>query len=168
MICGNLNKLKTVLDRCRNERKKIVFTNGCFDLLHTGHVRYLKAAKKLGDVLIVGVNSDASVKTLKGKHHPIVPEEERAEIVDALKPVDYVVLFHESNPEALIQLVKPDIHVKGGDYTMADIPEAPLVKSLGGKTVILKEVEGKSTSNIIQQILQSYITDEGEAVRHNL
>jgi len=146
-LIGTVNKLK-------KEGKKIVFTNGCFDIIHIGHVRYLKEAKKLGDILIVGINGDESVKTLKGEGRPIIPEKERAEILSSIKWVDYVVIFYEINPESLITKIKPDIHVKGGDYMMDEIPESKLVKSLGGKTVIIKEIEKKSTSDIVQRILK--------------
>jgi len=156
MIFLKLKELKKIIDKLKKENKVIVFTNGCFDILHIGHVKYLKEAKKLGDILIVGVNSDDSVKILKGKTHPIVSEKERAEILDSLKCVDYVIIFNEINPENLISQLRPDIHVKGGNYQIEEIPEAKLVESLGGKTVILKEVKGKSTSNIIQNILKLY------------
>lgn len=156
MTCIKLRELKKIVNNLKKEGKKIVFTNGCFDILHIGHVRYLEKAKKLGDILIVGVNSDESVRILKGKGRPIMPEEERAEILDALECVDYVVIFYEINPENLIVQLKPDIHVKGGDYAMDEIPESKLVESFGGKTVILKEIEGKSTTNIIRRMLKLY------------
>jgi len=154
MIFLKLKDLKKIIDKFKKENKVIVFTNGCFDILHIGHVKYLKEAKKLGDILIVGVNSDDSVKILKGKNHPIVSEKERAEILDSLKCVDFVIIFNEINPENLISQLQPDIHVKGGNYQIEEIPEAKLVESFGGKTVILKEVKGKSTSNIIAKILE--------------
>lgn len=156
MTCIKLEELKRIVNKLKKEGKKVVFTNGCFDILHLGHVKYLEEAKKLGDILIVGVNSDKSVRILKGEERPIMPEEERAEILAALECVDYVVIFYETNPENLIAQLKPDIHIKGGDYAMDEIPESKLVESLGGKTVILKEIEGKSTSNIIQKILRLY------------
>lgn len=148
-----LRELKNIVSKLKNEGKKTVFTNGCFDILHLGHVKYLEEAKSLGDILIVGVNSDESVKILKGKSRPIIPENERAEILSALECVDYVVIFNETNPENLIAQLKPAIHVKGGDYVIDEIPESKLVESFGGKTVILNEIEGKSTSDIIQKIL---------------
>lgn len=160
MIFLKLKELKKIVDKLKKENKVIVFTNGCFDVLHIGHVRYLKEAKKLGDILIVGVNSDDSVKILKGKTHPIVPEKERAEILDSLEFVDYVIIFNEVNPENLISQLRPDIHVKGGNYQIEEISEAKLVESLGGKTVILKEIKGKSTSSIIQSILRLYRKSE--------
>jgi len=154
MIFTKLKDLKKIIDKFKKEKKVIVFTNGCFDILHIGHVKYLKEAKKLGDILIVGVNSDDSVKILKGKTHPIIPEKERAEILDSLEVVDYVIIFNEINPENLISQLRPDIHVKGGNYQIEEIPEAKLVESFGRKTIILKEVKGKSTSNIIAKILE--------------
>lgn len=148
-----LRELTKIVDKLKKEGKKTVFTNGCFDILHIGHVKYLEDAKSLGDILIVGVNSDESVRILKGNSRPIVPDIERAEILAALKCVDYVVIFNELNPENLIAQLKPAIHVKGGDYVIDQIPESKLVESLGGKTIILNEVKGKSTSSIIQKIL---------------
>lgn len=136
----------------RQEGKKIVFTNGCFDILHVGHVRYLQAARDLGNWLIVGVNSDASVRHLKGEHRPIMPEGERAELLAALECVNGVIVFHEPTPEAVIAEIKPDIHVKGGDYHVDDLPEAKIVLSYGGDVVIIPYLEGKSTTNVIQKI----------------
>ncbi len=148
-----LRELTNIANKLKKEGKKIVFTNGCFDILHIGHVKYLEDAKKLGDILIVGVNSDESVRMLKGKCRPIIPAIERAAILSALKYVDYVVIFNELNPENLIAQLKPAIHVKGGDYVIDQIPESKLVEAFGGKTIILNEVKGKSTSGIIQKIL---------------
>lgn len=152
-IFTNLSELATMVSDLKKQGKTIVFTNGCFDILHLGHIRYLEEAKKLGDYLIVGINSDASVRTLKGKNRPVVPEEERAEILGALRCVDYVIIFSEGNPENVILQIHPDVHAKGGDYTIDRIPEAHLVESLGGKTIILQNVKGKSTTNIVQKIL---------------
>jgi len=156
MTYMTLNKLKSVISSLKKNGKKIVFTNGCFDLIHIGHVRYLVEAKKLGDILIVGINSDESVRSLKGKNRPIINEKERAEITDSLKPVDYVVVFNEKTPDKLIEQLKPDIHVKGGDYQMDEIHESKSMRRIGGKTVILREIEGKSTSNILQRILKAH------------
>ena len=139
---------------CENLRreKKIVFTNGCFDIIHAGHVRYLTAAKNFGDVLIVGLNSDNSVRQLKGASRPINNQADRAEVLLALKPVDYVIIFEELTAENLITQVKPDIYVKGGDYTLDTLPEAKIVQSYGGRVEFVKLVAGKSTSNIIKKI----------------
>lgn len=136
----------------KNEGKKIVFTNGCFDILHIGHVRYLTAAKEFGDILIIGLNTDASVKMLKGNDRPINTEMDRAEVLLALKAVDYVVLFGEKTAEELIAEVKPDIYVKGGDYTLETLPEAKIVQSYGGKVEFIPMVAGRSTTNIINKI----------------
>lgn len=140
--------------------KKIVFTNGVFDILHIGHLRYLQEARALGDVLILGLNSDRSVKKIKGKNRPIIPEKERAEILSSLEPVDYVVIFNEVTPNKLIQKIKPHIHVKGGDYLNKPLAEEKIVKKLGGKIVFIKKIKGKSTSNIIRKILKTYANDE--------
>jgi len=147
-----LKELKQIVDKLKKQGKKIVFTNGCFDLLHVGHIRYLQKAKKLGDILIVAINSDDSVKKIKGKSRPIIPAEERSEVIAALECVDYVVIFHETLPNRVIETLKPDIHVKGGDYSVNELPEAKIVKSYGGKVIILGKVEGHSTSEIIRRI----------------
>ena len=136
----------------RDKNKKIVFTNGCFDILHVGHVRYLKAAKALGDVLIVGLNTDASVKKLKGDDRPINNEVDRAEVLLALESVDHVVLFGEQTAENLIAEVKPNIYVKGGDYTLDTLPEAKIVQSYGGRVEFIPMVAGRSTTNVINKI----------------
>ena len=147
------NDLASISKNLKNEGARIVFTNGCFDLLHLGHVRYLREAKKLGDILIVGVNSDDSVTALKGPDRPYIHELERAEILASLECVDFVTIFHELRPDNLIKLVKPDIHVKGGDYKVADLPEKKLVESLGGKVVVIPPIKGRSTTNIVAKIL---------------
>lgn len=136
--------------------KKIVFTNGVFDLLHIGHLRYLKKAREMGDVLIVGLNSDRSVKKIKERGRPIIPEKERAEIIAALEPVDYVVIFNEETPVNLIKKIKPSLHIKGGDYKNKELPEEKVVKELGGQVVFTRLERGKSTSSIIKKILKSY------------
>jgi rfaE bifunctional protein nucleotidyltransferase chain/domain len=138
----------------RADGRRVVFTNGVFDILHVGHVRYLQAARALGDALLVGVNSDASVRRLnKGPSRPLNPEEERAEVLDALACVDSVCIFDEDTPHALIELVRPYVHAKGGDYAAPDaLPEAALVRSLGGEVVILPLVPGRSTTRLIQRI----------------
>lgn len=132
--------------------KKIVFTNGCFDIIHAGHVRYLRQAKNLGDCLIVGLNSDSSVKKLKGEDRPINNECDRAEVLGELKAVDYVVIFEELTAEKIIAALKPDIYAKGGDYTPQSLPEAPVVAAYGGEIKILPFVDGKSTTGIINKI----------------
>jgi 3-deoxy-manno-octulosonate cytidylyltransferase (CMP-KDO synthetase) len=147
-------ELAAVCDALRRQGKRLVFTNGCFDLLHVGHVRYLKAARALGDVLVVGLNSDSSVRQLKGDARPLVPEEERAEVLAALDCVDHLSLFAELRPNDLIQAVKPAVHVKGGDYRVEDLPEASLVRSLGGEVVVVPVVPGRSTTNLIQRLTE--------------
>lgn len=132
--------------------KKVVFTNGCFDVLHVGHTRYLKKASELGDILIVGVNSDSSVKKLKGELRPIVPEKERMELLAALEFVTYVVMFEEDTPYNIINKIKPDIITKGGDYNKQDVVGKDIVESYGGKVEICPFIESKSTTNIINKI----------------
>lgn len=133
------------------KNRRVVFTNGCFDLLHIGHVRYLQAAKALGDLLVVGVNSDASVKRLKGEDRPLQSEQDRAEILAALVCIDRTVIFSEDTPEQLIRQVRPDILVKGGDWTPDKIVGGPFVLSYGGQVKSLQFVDGRSTSSLIQK-----------------
>ena len=146
---------KLIKETCREIRqggKKIVFTNGCFDILHVGHVRYLTTAKSFGDVLIVGLNTDESVKMLKGENRPINNEKDRAEVLLGLKAVDYVVLFGERTAENLVSEIRPNVYVKGADYTVDKIPEAKIVQCYGGKIELVKFVAGHSTTNIIQKL----------------
>ena len=137
-------------------KRTLVFTNGCFDLLHLGHVRYLRQARALGDALVIGLNSDASVHTIKGDDRPILPDEERAEILAALECVDYIVIFADPTAERLVARLKPEVYVKGGDYTLDELPEAKIVMGYGGKVIILPLVPGHSTTRIIERILSSY------------
>ena len=130
---------------------RVVFTNGCFDILHAGHVRYLAAARALGDVLILGLNSDASVRRLKGETRPVNTESDRAEVVGALKSVDAVVIFGEDTAETLIAKVRPAVYVKGGDYTRETLPEARIVERYGGEVAFIPLVAGKSTTSIIER-----------------
>ncbi len=139
----------------KNSGEIIVFTNGCFDILHQGHIEYLSAAKELGDRLVVGLNSDSSVQEIKGENRPIQSEEDRKKILLALSCIDLVVIFNESTPASLIEEVKPDVLVKGGDYTEDEIIGAESIKANGGKVVILPFVEGASTTSIISRILSS-------------
>lgn len=143
------NSLESAIADFKKSGKKIVFTNGCFDLLHIGHVRYLEQAKTLGDILIVGINTDASVQELKGPTRPIQNENDRAEILASLKAVDHTVLFGEQTPINLIKQVKPDVLVKGGDWKIEQIVGWDFVQSYGGKVMSLQFVEGRSTTNII-------------------
>lgn len=142
--------------RLRGEGKRIVFTNGCFDILHVGHVRYLREAAKLGDVLIVGLNTDDSVRRIKGDKRPLVPLDERAEMLVSLSVIDYVTFFDEDRPDVIISEIKPDFHVKGGDYDISEIPEREVVDSYGGKVVIIPEVAGKATTNIVSKVVELY------------
>ena len=132
--------------------KTIVFTNGCFDIIHAGHVSYLESAKVLGDVLIVGLNTDDSVRRLKGSHRPLNNEKDRALVLDSLRFVDYVTLFDEDTPYELIKEIHPDILVKGGDYTPETIVGADIVMQKGGKVVVIPLVEGKSTTGLIEKL----------------
>ncbi len=143
--------IETALAPLRSQGKKIVFTNGCFDLLHIGHVRYLQEARALGDCLVVGINSDASVKRLKGPSRPVQNESDRAEIIAALESVSFTIIFEEDTPEKLINAVHPDVLVKGGDWKMAEIVGAPFVMSYGGKVLSLQFIDGKSTTKIIEK-----------------
>ena len=144
--------LKRRLEALRRRGKRIVFTNGCFDLIHPGHVRYLRAAKRLGDVLVVGINSDASVHRLKGAHRPLVPQRDRCEVMAALEMVDYVTVFNEDTPYRLIQSVQPDVLVKGGDWKPDDIVGADIVRARGGVVRALRFAPGYSTTRLVQRI----------------
>ncbi len=143
----NWNELKQHVEKLKTEGKKLVFTNGCFDILHAGHVRYLKEAKALGDVLIVGLNSDKSVTAIK-PGRPVNPQDQRAEVLSSLEMVDYVTLFDEQTPYALIKLLQPDILVKGGDWKKADIVGSDIAK----ETFSLPYIQGISTTEIIERI----------------
>lgn len=151
----SLSALKEIIDSFKKQGKKIGFTNGCFDLIHVGHVKYLRAAKKLCDILIVAINSDKSVKGLKGNKRPLFPQDERAEILSAFEFVNYVVIFDELDPEKTISALLPDILVKGGDYKIDQIIGRNTVTSHGGKVITIPEVKGKSTSEIIKKIIRS-------------
>ena len=145
----NLANMKLQLEACRQAGRTVVFTNGCFDILHAGHVRYLNAAKALGDILVIGLNSDESVRRLKGEGRPVNPAEDRAEVLAGLRAVDHVVVFGEATAEELVRQIKPDIYVKGGDYSLDSLPEAKIVAGYGGRTILVPMVEGRSTSNVI-------------------
>jgi len=147
-----LDELVKIVRELKESGKKIVTTNGCFDLLHIGHIRYLKEAKKLGDILIVGLNSDESVKKLKGNERPVIPAKERMEILAGLESVDYVFVFDELDPRNWLEKIKPHIHVKGGDYSLNEIIEKDVVEKNGGKVIILGNIENKSTTSIIKKI----------------
>ncbi len=150
-----LTEAARIARRARWAGKRVVTTNGCFDILHVGHIHNLEAARALGDLLIVGVNSDASVSSFKGPGRPIVTARERAEVLAALRPVDYVLIFSEPTPNRWLAAVRPHVHVKGGDRPMSQIVERDVVRRAGGKIVLLKTIAGKSTTNIIGRIART-------------
>jgi glycerol-3-phosphate cytidylyltransferase len=147
-----VDELLEVLEPLRKEGKNVVFTNGCFDIIHMGHVVYLEKARALGDILVVGLNSDGSTRKLKGEGRPVNPEGDRAWVLSGLRAVDHVVIFDEDTPVKLISALKPDVHVKGGDYTEDELPEGPLVRSYGGEIVIIPFVEGRSTTGLLEKV----------------
>jgi rfaE bifunctional protein nucleotidyltransferase chain/domain len=146
------NKIENISRRIRHGKKTIVTTNGCFDILHLGHVEYLQQASALGDVLIVGINSQDSVRRIKGRDRPITSEQGRISVVAALGFVDFCVLFNEDTPVELLKRIKPDIHVKGGDYSSDDLIEKKVIEDNGGVIKILPLVDGYSTTNIIEKL----------------
>ena len=152
----NREALKKKLQALKKRGKKIVFTNGCFDFLHVGHVRYLKAAKAQGDVLVVGLNSDGSVRQIKGPRRPVVPEDQRAEILASLACVDFVTLFDEPDPAMTIRFLMPDVLVKGADWAKDAIVGRDIVEGAGGRVVRIPLTEGVSTSGMIQKILADF------------
>ena len=147
--------LRALGDRLRSAGKRIAFANGCFDLLHVGHVRYLEAARREGDVLVVGVNGDESVRALKGPGRPLAPAAARAEVVAALAAVDYVVIFEETSAEAVLTEVRPDVHCKGTDYTEESVPEREVMQRLGGAVRIVGDAKGHSTRGLLDSIAES-------------
>jgi D-beta-D-heptose 7-phosphate kinase/D-beta-D-heptose 1-phosphate adenosyltransferase len=151
-----LKTLLSILRRSKKQGKRIVFTNGCFDLLHRGHVTYLDRAKSKGDLLIVGINSDRSVRTLKGPARPLVPQADRARVMAGLGSVDYVTIFDESTPLSLIQAIRPDVLVKGADWAKGRIVGGDFVERRGGKVVTIPLVKGISTTEIIKRIVKRY------------
>jgi D-beta-D-heptose 7-phosphate kinase/D-beta-D-heptose 1-phosphate adenosyltransferase len=148
--------LTRIIKNLKAKGKRIIFTNGCFDLLHVGHVRYLEEAKALGDILVIGVNSDSSVRKIKGPERPILPAEERVEILSGLECVDYVAVFDEPDPLELIASLLPNVLVKGGDWTKEQIVGGEVVEKSGGEVVVIPFVQGVSTSNLIETILKRY------------
>ena len=152
----HLSELASILQQAKSDGNVVVTTNGCFDVLHLGHLRYLQAARQLGDLLVVAVNSDSSVRQLKGENRPLVPEEERAEMLAGLECVDYVVIFPEETPISLLSELKPSIHVKGGDYKLEQLIERDVVEANGGKVIVGLNVPGKSTTNLIEVICERY------------
>jgi rfaE bifunctional protein nucleotidyltransferase chain/domain len=151
-----LDEAVALADRLRAQRKRIVLANGVFDLLHVGHVRYLRAARELGDVLFVGINSDAAVARLKGKGRPLMPAAERAEILMALREVDHVVVFDEDTADRLITSLRPDVHAKGTDYRPDTVPEGGTVRSIGARVAVVGDPKDHSTRDLIAQILERF------------
>jgi rfaE bifunctional protein nucleotidyltransferase chain/domain len=152
----NLPALLQIIRRYKKQGKSIVFTNGCFDLLHLGHVTYLERAKSKGDLLIVAINSDRSVRTLKGRERPLVPQSERARVLAGLSSVDYVTIFDEPTPLSLIRALEPDVLVKGADWKKDSIIGSDAVERRGGKVVTIPVVKGVSTTQIIKRIVERY------------
>ena len=152
--------LRAKLDGLRAQGKKIAFTNGCFDILHVGHVRYLREAKKTADILVLALNSDSSVRSIKGVKRPLVPEQERAEVLAALEFIDFVTIFDELTPLELITYLKPDFLIKGGDWPEEKVVGREEIKQWGGKVAIIPEVEGKSTTNIVEKIRKLYCNND--------
>ncbi len=149
--------LQVEIPKWRAANKKIVLTNGCFDLIHVGHLRTFLEAKTMGDILIVGINSDRSVSSLKGETRPIISEQDRAELISALKPVDYVIVFDQINVSHLLELIKPDIYVKGGDYTLDSLPEKETIIGLGIEVKFIPLVDGISTTELVKRIRNANI-----------
>ncbi len=146
------NRLIARVAIARKGGARVVFANGCFDLLHVGHVRYLEAAKGLGDLLVVGVNSDEQVRRLKGEGRPFVPERERAEVIASLRAVDYVTVFHEPTVTELLLAVRPDIHAKGTDYTEETVPERDIVRAYGGRVCIVGDPKDHSSPDMVGRV----------------
>jgi rfaE bifunctional protein nucleotidyltransferase chain/domain len=151
-----IDEAARLAERLRAEGKRIVLANGCFDLLHVGHVRYLQEARKLGDVLFLGLNDDVAVARLKGPGRPVMPVEERAEMLQALRDVDHVVVFGDDTADALVERVRPDVHAKGTDYTAETVPEAATVRAAGGRVAIAGDPKSHSTRDVIATILARF------------
>lgn len=151
-VIADLSALKSIIERAKADGKTVVFGNGCFDLLHVGHIRYLKGAKELGDMLIVAVNDDNSVTGLGKRKQVVTPASERAEIISALKAVDYVIIFSDPTVDNLLMTLKPDIHAKGTDYTEETVPERAIVQSYGGRVAIVGDPKDHSTRDMISTI----------------
>ena len=152
--------LRNKLEALRKKGKRIAFTNGCFDILHVGHVRYLREAKKTADVLVLAINSDASVRSIKGEKRPLMTENERAEVLAALEFIDFVTIFPELTPLELINYLKPDVLIKGGDWPEEKVVGREEIKKWGGRVAIIPEVEGKSTTNVVEKIRKLYGADK--------
>jgi D-beta-D-heptose 7-phosphate kinase/D-beta-D-heptose 1-phosphate adenosyltransferase len=151
----SLEEIKAIVVDARTNGKKVAFTNGCFDLLHRGHVHVLRAARACADLLIVGINSDQSVKQIKGPKRPVLPESDRCELLGAMEMVDFVILFNEPDPYNLISAIRPDVLVKGGDWKTEKIIGADMVEEAGGRVVVVPYIKGFSTTEIIERIKNS-------------
>ncbi|MCM8780359.1 MAG: D-glycero-beta-D-manno-heptose 1-phosphate adenylyltransferase [Candidatus Omnitrophica bacterium] len=152
----SLKELKSIILRLKEQGKRIVFTNGCFDLLHYGHIRYLEEAKNKGDILVVAINSDSSVRRLKGAPRPLVKEDDRARILAGLESIDYVIIFKEDTPISVIRELKPDVLIKGSDWQLRDIVGADFVKSYGGEVLRIRLIPNRSTTNLIKKIVRAF------------
>jgi rfaE bifunctional protein nucleotidyltransferase chain/domain len=146
------DELVTAVAAGRDAGKRVVLANGCFDLLHVGHVRYLEGAKELGDLLVVGINSDAEARKLKGEGRPFVPESERAELIASLRPVDLVTIFNEPTVEQLIRAIRPDVHAKGTDYTTETVPERDIIREVGGRVAVVGDPKDHSSTELIASV----------------
>jgi D-beta-D-heptose 7-phosphate kinase/D-beta-D-heptose 1-phosphate adenosyltransferase len=151
----NLDVLAGLIAAEQDRGKRVVFTNGCFDLLHVGHVKYLQKARTFGDLLVLGLNSDDSIRRLKGPERPLIGQDERAHVLAALDCIDYVIIFDEDTPLRLIEMLRPQVLVKGGDYTREGVVGHDIVESYGGRVELVEFVDGKSTTNIIEKIRRS-------------
>jgi len=163
MAKKKFKKLKEIIqirEELRRQNRKVVFTNGCFDLLHSGHLHIFREAKKLGDVFIVAVNEDESVRKIKGESRPIFPLEERLEVLDAIEDIDYLISFSEETPQRVIAALLPDVLVKGGDWTPEEVVGKREVEEAGGRVAIIPYLEGRSTSEIVGRIIQSAKNNE--------
>jgi rfaE bifunctional protein nucleotidyltransferase chain/domain len=156
----SLEKARSLREQAASEGKRVVFTNGCFDLLHVGHVRYLKEAGEQGDLLFVGLNDDESTRSVKGPGRPYVGQEDRAEVLAALRCVDYVIIFTEKTAERLVAVLKPDVYVKGGNYRQDELPEARVVADYGGRVHLTSLIADRSTSDLISTIVARHTGDE--------
>ena len=151
-----LDEAAALAARLRAEGRRIVLANGCFDLLHVGHIRYLRAARRLGDVLFVGLNSDAAVARLKGPGRPLIPAVERVELLRPLRDVDHVVVFDDDTADRLVASLRPHVHAKGTDYTAGSVPEAPAVRSVGGEVAVVGDAKDHSTRDLISRIVERF------------
>ena len=160
-IVKDHTELKNIVDKAQNKGKTVVLTNGCFDLIHVGHVRYLQGAKAEGDLLVVALNDDESVRKFKRRDGPLMPEDERAEVVAAFEGVDYVTLFSEPSADAIIDLLRPDVHAKGTDYTEKTVPERDTVLAYGGRIAIVGDPKSHSTTELLARAAQKLNTENG-------